>query len=88
MRLAPAGRLALTNYLSQTLFGLVVFYGIGVGLMGRVGPIWWPLITVAVISMQAALSRWWRERFVFGPVEWLWRQATYRQRLPIRRQPA
>jgi uncharacterized protein len=87
VRLAPAGRLALTNYLSQTVFGLAVFYGIGLGLMGHVGPIWWPLITVAVISVQVALSRWWLERFVFGPVEWLWRQATYRQRLPIRRQP-
>jgi uncharacterized protein len=86
LRLVPAGRLALTNYLSQTVFALAVFYGIGLGLMGRVGPVWWPLIVVAVITMQLTFSRWWLERFTFGPLEWLWRQATYGRRLAIRRQ--
>jgi uncharacterized protein len=86
LRLVPAGRLALTNYLSQTVFALAVFYGIGLGLMGRVGPVWWPLIVVAVITIQLAFSRWWLERFAFGPLEWLWRQATYGRRLSIRRQ--
>ena len=83
--LVPAGRLALTNYLSQTLFGLTVFYGIGFGLMGRVGPVWWPLIVAAVIAVQVALSRWWLERFAFGPMEWLWRQATYGRRIAIKK---
>jgi len=86
VRLVPAGRLALTNYLSQTVFAVAAFYGIGLGLMGRVGPVWWPLIVVAVITMQLAFSRWWLERFAFGPLEWLWRQATYGRRLAIRRQ--
>ena len=85
MWLAPAGRLALTNYLSQTVFGLAVFYGIGLGLMGHVGAVWWPLIVACVIAIQVAFSRWWLERFAFGPLEWLWRQATYGRRLPMRR---
>lgn len=84
--LAPAGRMALTNYLTQTAIAIVVFYGIGLGLMGRVGPVWWPLITLIVFAAQVAASRWWLQRFAFGPVEWIWRQATYRRRLPLARE--
>jgi uncharacterized protein len=84
-RLAPAGRMALTNYLSQTVIGLGVFYGIGLGMMGRIGPVWWPLIVVAVLAAQAAFSRWWLARYAFGPMEWIWRQATYGRRLAIRK---
>jgi len=84
-RLAPAGRMALTNYLTHTVVALAVFYGIGFGLMGRLGPVWWPLMVVAMISAQVAVCRWWLARFAFGPVEWIWRQATYGRRLPIRR---
>ena len=84
-RLAPAGRMALTNYLTHTIVAMTVFYGIGFGLMGRLGPVWWPLMVVAMISAQVALSRWWLARFAFGPMEWIWRQATYGRRLPIRR---
>ena len=56
---------------------LTVFYGIGFGLMGRLGPVWWPLMVVAMISAQIAFCRWWLARFAFGPMEWIWRQATY-----------
>ena len=85
LRLASAGRMALTNYLSQTVLAVAVFYGIGLGMMGRVGPVWWPLIVVAVIAAQAAFSRWWLTRFTFGPMEWIWRQTTYRRRLAIKK---
>lgn len=84
-RLAPAGRMALTNYLLQTVLGITLFYGVGFGLMGRVGPVWWPLIVVTVLAAQVAMSRWWLLRHGFGPMEWLWRQATYGRRLPLRR---
>jgi uncharacterized protein len=83
--LAPAGRMALTNYLSQTVVSLLVFYGIGFGLMGRLPPVWWPVVVAVVLAAQVAVSRWWLARFTFGPVEWIWRQATYRRRLPLRR---
>ena len=84
-RLAPAGRMALTNYLTHTIVAMTVFYGIGFGLMGRLGPVWWPLMVVAMISAQVAFSRWWLARFAFGPMEWIWRQATYGKRLELRR---
>jgi uncharacterized protein len=85
-RLAPAGRMALTNYLTHTVVSIAFFYGVGLGLMGRLGPVWWPLIVVAMISAQVALSRWWLARFAFGPMEWIWRQATYGVRLQLRRE--
>jgi uncharacterized protein len=84
-RLAPAGRMALTNYLTHTIVAVTVFHGIGFGLMGRLGPVWWPLMVVAMISAQVAVSRWWLARFAFGPMEWIWRQATYGKRLGLRR---
>lgn len=82
--LAPAGRMALTNYLMQTVLQLAIFYGIGFGLMGRFGGVWLPPFVAAVIALQVIYSRWWLARFQFGPFEWLWRQATYGRRLPLR----
>ncbi len=74
--IAP-GRMALTNYLMQTLIAIALFYGIGLGLMGEAGPVTWPLIAGVVVAFQAAISWWWLGRFPFGPMEWLWRRATY-----------
>jgi len=73
----PAGRMALTNYLTQTAIGITLFYGIGLGLMGQAGPVTWPIIAAVVVRLQAAASWWWLGRFPFGPMEWLWRKATY-----------
>jgi uncharacterized protein len=84
-RLAPAGRMALTNYLSQTCIAITLFFGIGLGLMGRVGPSLFPALVIAVLTAQVIVSRWWLSHYAFGPMEWLWRQATYGRRLPLRR---
>ena len=73
----PAGRMALTNYLMQTVIAITLFYGIGLGLMGQAGPVTWPIIAGVVVLLQAAASWWWLGRFPFGPMEWLWRMATY-----------
>ena len=74
--IAP-GRMALTNYLMQTFIAIALFHGIGLGLMGEAGPVTWPLIAGVVVAFQAAISWWWLGRFPFGPMEWLWRRATY-----------
>jgi uncharacterized protein len=85
IKLAPCGRMALTNYLSQTAVSVATFYGVGLGLMGRVGPLVWTLYAVAIVTAQVAFSHWWLTRFRFGPLEWVWRQATYGRMLPLRR---
>jgi uncharacterized protein len=75
--LAPAGRMALTCYLMQSIIGCGLFYGIGLGWAGKVGPTYFPLIAVMVFAAQVAWCRWWLQRYRFGPVEWLWRSMTY-----------
>ncbi len=72
-KLAPAGRMALTNCLAQTLFGLGLFYGIGLKLGPQFGPVSVALCSIAIFALQAAFSCWWLARYRFGPAEWLWR---------------
>lgn len=75
--LAPVGKMALTSYLLQTALGLILFYGVGFGLVG-VTPPWlnW-IIAISFFILQAIACKWWFTKFKFGPVEWLWRSATY-----------
>lgn len=82
--LAPAGRMALTNYLLQSVLCSVYFYGYGLGQwgMGRATQV---VFVVAVFAVQIALSHWWLARYRFGPMEWLWRAFTYRTTPAMRR---
>jgi len=86
--LAPAGRMALTNYLMQSLIASLIFYGYGLGLYGEVGRSAQVAIVLAVFTAQVVFSHWWLARFRMGPMEWLWRAGTYLQRPPLRRQSA
>ncbi|WP_327675169.1 DUF418 domain-containing protein [Kitasatospora sp. NBC_00458] len=74
--LAPAGRMTLTNYLTQSLVCVLVFTGVGAGLVGRVPPPGVALIGVVLFAAQAVFCRRWLARHPYGPVEWLLRAAT------------
>lgn len=76
------GRMALTNYLMQTLLGILIFYGIGLGLIGRVPPLGIYAIAVAIFAFQIAFSHWWLARHEQGPMERLWRRLTYASARP------
>ena len=82
---APAGRMALTNYLMQTVLQSAIFLGWGLGLMGKYGLVVILPLAPAIFALQVAYSRWWLARYRFGPVEWLWRSATYGRAQPMRR---
>ncbi|HEV8590527.1 MAG TPA: DUF418 domain-containing protein [Pyrinomonadaceae bacterium] len=82
--LAPVGRMALTNYLMQTVICVIIFYGYGFGLFGRFGAFYSTLIALAIFVFQIALSSLWLKYFRYGPMEWIWRQLTYRKRLSLR----
>lgn len=86
--LAPVGRMALSNYLGQSLICTLIFYGYGLGLFGRVGAAPGLLLAVAIYAAQVVISGWWLRRFRFGPAEWLWRSLTYLAPQPLRRAPA
>ena len=75
--LAAVGRMALTNYMLQSLTATMLFYGYGFGLFGQVGPGLGLLVTVAIFGAQIPLSVWWLRHFQYGPAEWLWRTLTY-----------
>ena len=82
--LAPVGRMALSNYLFQSLVYVTLFFSYGLGLMGMVGPALLTVLSVFVFVLQILLSRWWLTRFRFGPMEWLWRTLTYGKLQPLR----
>ncbi|MGH7025738.1 DUF418 domain-containing protein [Brevundimonas sp.] len=84
---APVGRMAFTNYLTQTLIMTTLFYmPWGPRLMGQVDyPGQWAIV-VAVWALQLIWSPLWLSRYRMGPLEWLWRCLTYGRRLPLRRE--
>ncbi|MEU0007208.1 DUF418 domain-containing protein [Streptomyces sp. NPDC006314] len=73
---APAGRMTLTNYLTQSLVCALLFTGYGTALVGRVPPPVIAVIALALFALQAAASRFWLARHRYGPVEWLLRAWT------------
>lgn len=77
MPFAAVGRLALTNYLMQGLISTTIFLGYGFGLFGAVDPLNGLLLAVAIYAAQLVFSVLWLRFFRFGPLEWLWRSATY-----------
>ena len=72
-----AGRMPLTNYIAQSVIGTLIFYRYGLGLYGRCGPAVGLALSLAIFMVQVAWSRWWFARYEFGPLERLWRAATY-----------
>lgn len=83
--LAPAGRMALSNYLLQSIVCVGIFYGYGLGYFEQLPRAWQPLFVLALFAVQVQLSHWWLARFRFGPAEWLWRSLTYLKPQPMRR---
>lgn len=78
--LSPVGRMALTNYLTHSLIGLIFFYGIGFGLAGTMQPVAFYAVALSIFAGQLLFSRWWLSRHEQGPAEALWRIATYGRR--------
>ena len=82
--LAPVGRMALSNYLLQTIICVFIFYGYGFGQFGRLSASTVTLIALAIFLFQILLSALWLKYFSYGPMEWIWRQLTYGRRLSLR----
>ncbi|MDH3243499.1 MAG: DUF418 domain-containing protein [Saprospiraceae bacterium] len=77
IRLAAVGQMALTNYLSQSIICIIIFYGIGFGLFGRLDRVYQIGILVPIWLLQILWSKPWLDRYRFGPAEWMWRSLTY-----------
>ncbi len=81
-RIHAVGRMALTNYLTQTIIGVIVLRALFEP--DDLNRSWILLFLVAVWALQLAWSQPWLSRFRYGPFEWLWRTATYRRLQPLR----
>lgn len=82
--LGAVGRMALTNYVLQSVICTLLFGGFAFGLYEQVGEAGLLGITALIYAAQIPLSNWWLRRYRFGPLEWVWRSLTYRQRQPWR----
>ncbi|RYF83765.1 MAG: DUF418 domain-containing protein, partial [Chitinophagaceae bacterium] len=82
---APVGKMAFSNYVFQTLVGSIVFLNAGLGYMGKLGPVAYTVFGVGVYIAQIILSQAWLNRFQYGPLEWLWRSATYKKWQSLKR---
>lgn len=79
------GRMALSNYILQTILGILIFYGLGFGLGYKFGLIFILLIAVGVYGLEIVFSHLWLRHFNYGPLEWIWRQLTYGKKFPLRK---
>jgi uncharacterized protein len=87
-RLAAVGRMAFSNYISQTILCTTIFYGYGLGLFARYDRFRLMGFVIAVWILQLVVSPIWLERFRFGPLEWLWRTLTYGKAQTFRIRPS
>jgi len=75
--LSNVGKMALTNYLLQSIFGLILFSGAGFGLVGELSRSQLYIVVFCIWVYQLSFSSWWMSRYNFGPFEWIWRGLTY-----------
>lgn len=82
--LAATGRLALTNYIGQTVFSISLFYGLGFGLFGSLERWQLALVCMGVWVVQIGFSVLWLKHYRYGPLEWLWRSLIFGRPQPMR----
>lgn len=79
------GRMGLTNYVLQSVVGVFLFYGFGLGLGRYLGTFPAMLVCMGYTLLQLWGSRYWLTKFRYGPLEWLWRSGTYMKWQPLRK---
>lgn len=81
--LAAPGQMALTNYIGQSVLGMIIFYGIGFGFGADTGLSAVMLVAAGVYLCETVFGRIWLHYCLFGPLEWIWRMLTYGKWLPL-----
>ncbi len=83
--LAPVGQMGLTTYLLQSVFGLSIYFGFGLGMMGYLGVTISVALGIGFFMLQILFAHYWMSRYRYGMVEWLWRTLTYMKVQPMRK---
>ena len=81
--LAAVGRMALSNYILQSICGIAIFHDMGFGLWNDLARHELYYVVLGQWVVMIAFSVWWLGRYRFGPLEWLWRTLTYGRRQPM-----
>lgn len=88
MHFYAVGRMGLTTYLMQTLFGVLIFFSFGLGLIGKIGAATTIVLGIGLYIIQIQFSKFWLRHFQYGIFEWLWRSLTYLKIQPFRKTSA
>lgn len=83
--LAAPGRMALSNYIAQSVIGIFIFYGIGLGFGAETGLLGTEIVALGIYVFEVIFSMCWIRFFNFGPLEWIWRMLTYGRPFPLLR---
>ena len=86
-RLAAIGQMALTNYITQSLIGVFIFYGVGFGFFSQFERIEQVAVMIGIWLIQFGWSKTWLDAYKFGPLEWVWRSLTYVKLQPMKKEP-
>jgi len=82
---SAGGKMTLTNYMTQNILAAFIFSGIGLGIADTM-PYWFYFsFAVFIFVLQLFISKWWLSKFNYGPIEWLWRSASYRKVFPFKK---
>ena len=84
-KFAPYGRMALTNYVFQSIVFTFILFGWGLGLLGELRQLYTFLIAFVFIALQMWISKLWLKHFKYGPLEWLWRSLTFFKVFPFKK---
>lgn len=88
-KLAPYGRMGLTNYEMQGVLGAIIFSMWGLGsIFGNWGTTEVFALGLGIYIVQVIISKYWLKYFLYGPFEWLWRSATYLKLQPFKKTPS
>lgn len=74
---ASYGKMSLSNYVFQAVFGVIFFYGFGLAMYKYLGSTWSLILGFIVFFTQAVISHYWNKKYYYGPLEWFWRSLTY-----------
>ena len=84
MPFIPLGRMSMTNYLTQSIFWTFIFYSYGLGLYNQIGMLIGTILAILFVAVQAVFSAYWLKSYKMGPVEYVWRVATYGKKQSFR----
>lgn len=73
----PYGRMSLTNYIFQSILGVIIYYHFGFGMYDKIGNFGSLLVGIGIFAVQWLFSKWWLGRHKQGPLEYLWKKGTW-----------